>query len=170
MCVLFYLFLVSWVWGLFCQGRYSAEFPEWEVCSSSNTPLAPTSGGPPLRLLLLQSPLPATRPLGRLGESTGKTAQAKLPLVYALVKEDFFTLLRWCEGLRDSSPRQEREGKEEKRKRKRERGREGRGGQERRGQKLREGIKLDKIIKSNHSRELDILTRSYQSFLILSSI
>ena len=95
--------------------------------------------------------------------------------MYPLVKEDFFTLLWWCEGVRDSSPRQEREGKEEKRERERERGREGRGGQERRGeerrgQKVREGIKLDKIIKSSHFRELDILTRSYQSFRILSSI
>lgn len=76
-------------------------------------------------------------------EGPGKCAS-----VVSTCQGDSFSLL-WCEGL--VTRPQQKKGKEE----------------EKRGGKR---TKRDKIIKSNHFRALDMLTPSYRSFLILSSI
>ena len=80
-------------------------------------------------------------------------AQAKLLLVYPLVKEDSFTLLWGCDVV---IPLHKKKGKGREGSEEREGERESGRGEER-----TEGVKLDKIIKSNLFRELDIFTPSY---------
>lgn len=133
-----------------CQGLCSADFLDVGDLlqpSSPSTPLAP-------RPLVPSSGFCSWGPLtwqpAFLAEerSYWQEGPGKCASVVSTCQGDSFSLL-WCEGL--VTRPQQKKGKEE----------------EKRGGKR---TKRDKIIKSNHFRALDMLTPSYRSFLILSSI